>query len=535
MAIQIGKYRRPGIFQEEYDKSVTTSPIIEGITNMVIGVSKKGPVNTPIRLTTTNDLESIFGQLDRGLERKGSFFHRTISKMLETAPVYAINLLTTDDTLDVIEYESISSSAGYNNDILREGPYRRFFDTTGFWKRDTESFINLTTGNTGYSERAFSLTNLSDKYITVFAFKTQRTGFDRTLIEWYGSQEKLPPYVGANDYASDYMVDVVVVGGDWSNYQELAIDTRWSAYFNASGLIKGSIRDFANDRNVTLLSYYEGLSLIPYFRDSNGSNIFIETTINRDTDKTGLFCAFNADLVETDFYNGMLDLVGNTIVETDATTIDFLSYGETIVESVVITATPLDLPNNVTGLVGGSFSYNTQTNHCFGSVPSETGIVSNTNRTSWFGEGYTYEVYLGDVTSASASISVTYNTTSNSFAVIGDTKVPVSGTTSLIISSSDYAPSSATLSYASAFVLDSTGSISVISNLLGSSGTPVNPTVDASDIVLGYATFSMIGGQIIPTSFATPININVGTSSYVKGFKDFSFGTTATDDYYTST
>jgi hypothetical protein len=25
----------------------------------------------------------------------------------------------------------------------REGPYRRFFDTTGFWKRDTEAFINL--------------------------------------------------------------------------------------------------------------------------------------------------------------------------------------------------------------------------------------------------------------------------------------------------------------------------------------------------------------------------------------------------------
>ena len=165
MAIQIGKYKRPGIFLEEFDKSVITSPVVEGITNLVIGVSRKGPVNTPIRITTTSELESIFGQLDRGLERKGSFFHRTVGKMVETSPVFAMNLLLTDDTLDKIEYQSLSSSAASSNDIEREGPYRRFFDTTGFWKRDTDSFINLTRNTAGYSERAFSITNLSDRYV----------------------------------------------------------------------------------------------------------------------------------------------------------------------------------------------------------------------------------------------------------------------------------------------------------------------------------------------------------------------------------
>jgi hypothetical protein len=63
------------------------------------------------------------------------------------------------------------------------------------------------------------------------------SGFDRTLLEWYGSIEKMPAYVNAQDYA-DYMVDVVVVGGDWTNYASLAVDNRWSSYFNASGLIK---------------------------------------------------------------------------------------------------------------------------------------------------------------------------------------------------------------------------------------------------------------------------------------------------------
>jgi hypothetical protein len=534
MAIQIGKYKRPGIFIEEFDNSIITTPIVEGITNMVIGVSKKGPVNTPIRLTTLNDLESIFGTLDRGLERKGSFFHRTITKMLESSPVFAINLLSTDDTLDVIEYKSLSSSSGYINDIEREGPYRRFFDTTGFWKRDTESFVNLTKNTVGYSERAFSLTNLSDRYVTAFIFKSQVAGFDRTLIEWYGSIENLPQYLNANDYASDYLVDVIVVSGDWSDYQNLAIDTRWSAYFNASGLVKSQVRNFANDRNVTLLAYYEGLSLIPYFRNSNGTNIFIETTINRDTDKTGLFCAFNSDLVETDYYNGMLDLVGQTIAGVNEAEVEFLSYKEKIAESIEITAVPLDLPGNVTALLGGGYGYVNQNYHAFVDAtnnPLSSGIATNANnRTAWFAEGYVYNVELADTLSASASISVTYDVLDEAFAVIGGVKVPVSGSTTLTIDANDYPTTAILTSYVSTFILDSTGEILVVNNLTGvTTGPATKPSVDASDIVLGYVEFDVIDGEIVEytTSFT---DVNVGST----GFVDFTFGSSSSDDYFIS-
>lgn len=415
MAIQIGKYKRPGIFIEEIDKSIfSAAAAAESITNLVIGVSKKGPVNTPIRLTTVTDLETVFGQLDRNLERKGSFFHRTISKMLETTPVFAMNLLVTDDTLDKIEYKSLSSSAVYKNDIKREGPYRRFFDTTGFWSRDTESFINLTKADQGYTERALGLTNLSDRHISVFVVKTSVTGFDRTLLEWYGSVEKMPSYVSQLDYASDYMVDVIVVGGDWSNYRELAVDSRWAQYFNANGLIKGQLRNFANDRNITLLAYYEGLSLIPYFRDLNGRNIFIETTINRDTDKTGLFCEFNADLVEKDFYTGLVDLLGNTLADTNATSIDFLSYKETIAESVEITQVPLDLPGNVTALFGNRFGLTGSLLPSIANVYTtiaNVGTYSNLTLTSQNGEGTgasaSFVVSVGDKLRTTAGLLIT--------------------------------------------------------------------------------------------------------------------------------
>jgi len=545
MAIQIGKYKRPGIFIEEFDKSIITSPVVEGITNLVIGVSKKGPVNTPIRVTTTGELESIFGQLDRSLERKGSFFHRTISKMLETAPVFAMNLLYTDDTLDVIEYQSLSAAAASDNDIEREGPYRRFFDTTGFWKRDTESFINLTKNNTGYANRALSITNLSDKYVSVFIFKSALTGFDRTMLEWYGSIEKMPSYVNPQDYASDYLVDVVIIAGDWSNYQELAVDSRWSSYFNASGLRKSEIRNFANDRNVTTLAYYEGLSLIPYFRDTNGRNIFIETTINRDTDRTGVFCAFNNDLVEGDYYNGLLDLIGNTIVDADETAINFLSYREVITEAVKITNTPLDLPGNVTSMLGdyngyGSYSYaNSQDPHAFG-LPDTGGIGSLTegivinegNRTAWYSEFGVYGVELDSATpnvvTANQTISVEYNVNLGAYCVIGDTYIPVSGTSSgtvaLEINSADYPVSTSVATYSTAFFLDNTGEIQSVTSLV----QDVNPGVAAADIVLGYLHFSVQNGTFSNYGTVDSVNVNTG------GFIDYSFGTASTDDYYIS-
>ena len=273
--VNIGEFRRPGIFIKEFDNSAIDTPTApQGLQTLVVGFSKKGVFNAPVTLNTQSDLEAIYGPIDRNLEKKGSFFHRTISKMLETAPVVALNLLLTDDTLDTVEYKSMSTSSGSVNDVKRNGSYRRFFDVSGFWTRDTESFLSLVSDNAGNDERPIHFTNMSDKPITYFIFKTARQGFDVSLLDWYGANEKVPTYLHPQDYVSDYMVDVYVVAGDWTNYQDLAVDSRWDDYFGVSGLRKDQVLNFVNDQNVTTLKTYEGLSLIPYFRDQNGNNIF---------------------------------------------------------------------------------------------------------------------------------------------------------------------------------------------------------------------------------------------------------------------
>lgn len=503
MAIQIGKYKRPGIFIEEYDNSIITSPTTEGINTLVVGFSKKGPINTPVRLTNLNDLDSIFGSIDRGLERKGSFFHRTIAKMLESTPVYALNLLATDDTLDVMEYRSLSAASDKANNELLTDSYRKFFNTTGFWKRDTDSFINLvgTVSNT-----VLNLTNLSDRPVSVFMFKTKLTGFDRTLIEWYGTSEKVPPYLNTNDYASEYMIDAIIVGGDWSNYSVLSVDPRWSRYFDSTGLKKSMISDFANDRNVNLLAYYEGLSLIPYFRDGNGKNIFIESIINRDTDKTGVFCAFDIDSFETDYPKGMVDLIGNNLVGSENATIDFLSYYDTINEVTAFGDVPLDKTGNVWAIIGTFSSFRSS---------------GTPGRTAYFSEGYidSVETVLGTYSASSVSVNVTF-TTATPYAIIGGAAVDVdTSTTTFTVGTSSFTTLGAT--YTSTLVLKNTGII----ELVNGTTTNVNPLVEATDLVLGYAvTYLSAGG-----AFGTPVWTNVCTTS--TGFKELAL----TTDYTVAT
>ena len=513
-SLQIGKYKRPGIFIEEYDQSVIASQTVQGIVNTVIGVSKKGPINTPVLIQNTTDLQNIFGSIDRNLERKGSYFHRTIAKMLESSPVYAINLLATDDTLDKIEYAPLSTSSDKTNDAVKTGAYRRFFNNTGFWKRDPDSFLTLAATNPNYLDRIFNITNMSSNYITVFVFKTTATGFDRTMLDWYGSVERIPQYLYPTDYASDYMVDVVVLAGDWSDYQALSVDSKWSKYFDSTGLRKTQVQNFVNDNNVTLLKYYQGLSFIPYFRDSNNQNIFIETVINKDTDMTGLFCAFNMDAFETDYPNGKIDLIGNNLVKSDTlvdenvTSVDFLSYNEIITEYISYSNRLLDTPGNVISITDGTYSGFRNNN------------ISSTHRTDWYSEDGIFGVYRSytNINSSSATINFDITDPNNgvdtqAYAMIGGNQVMVTSTYSFVVNASDYGSFSTTASYFVGFKLDSTGSISKVTTNVADT----KPTVASSDLVLGYMNLTLQGGHIVSaTSSYTDLSVSSNISaSYI--------------------
>jgi hypothetical protein len=540
-AIQIGKYKRPGIFFEEFDQSIIPNPVVPGLNippTLVVGFSKKGPVNTPVLISNLSDLEQVYGPLDRNLERKGSFFHRTVSKMLESGTVLAMNLLATNDTLDKIEYRSLSTSTDKSNSSLIEIPYRKVHDTSSFWKKDTITFIDTVASEVDGADRLFHLTNLSNRYVSVFIFKSKLTGFNQPLLQYYGTADKVPSFVNQLDFASDYLVDVLIVGGDWSNYTELSVDIQWSAYFDTTGLKKDKVSSFAQDRNVNLLGFYEGCSLIPYFKDENGRNIFIETIVNADTDRTGVFCAFNSDKLEGEFPNGMVDLLGNnlaannSLIDNEQDEIDFLSYNESITEQNLYPTVYLDTAGGSTGQnvaafgpsLGGARSYQWQ---------------GATTRTAWTSEGIVKGVIFGTTTSSgpnvggftsSSTMIVTFQagtvslggTTSQPYFVSGGSKILVGGgiTSPTIytfsIAASDYATAASTQSFVSTFYLDSTGSITKSQGTVANS-TP--PSVATTDVVLGYVSYNLsVGGSFSAHSY-TPIAVTA-SQVFETGFFD---------------
>jgi len=355
-----GKYKRPDIFIEEIDASVIELPIQEVLINLIPGFSKKGPINAPIYVTNPFDFTSIFGDDDRRLENRGSFFHKTCKQMLKNGPIWALNLLATDPNRDKVDWQSISVSAQYLNGEVKRSAYELFFNRQAFWERDSDAFLNVVKANNfgvDDNQRLFHITNMGDKDITVFMYKSDIPGFDVTAEEWYGDRTKVPGYIDFRDWISDYLVTVVVLAGDWSDYKTLSNDSTFQNFFNKDGLIKGEAENFYNERTVTILGRYD-VSLIPYFKDLNDRDMYIKNVINNNTDKTGLFCTYNENsLLEADFKLGNLDIIGDVLVGSGISSIKFMSYDTTLTETTTYAQKYLDSSNNVITTVFDSYTH----------------------------------------------------------------------------------------------------------------------------------------------------------------------------------
>lgn len=520
----LGKYKRPGIFIEEIDASVIELPVQDVLVNMVPGFSKKGPFNAPIYVTNPNDFEAIFGEDDRRLENKGSYFHKTVRQMLKSGPVWALNLLSTDPNRDKLEWQSISVSAQYENSSVMSTAYELFFNRQDFWERDTDAFLNIVKNNNGGVQddnRLFHITNMGDKDITVFMFKSDITGFDITAEDWYGGRDKVPTYIDYREWMSDYIVSVVVIAGDWTDYRTLANDTTFSTYFNKNGLIKGQVSNFVNERTVTVLASYD-VSLIPYFKDLNDRDMYIKNVINNNTDKTGLFCTYNEDaLLEADFKLGNLDIMGDVLVGQDFTSINFMSYNATLKESLVYSNKYLDSANNVFTNIA---------------TPLNNLTVSGGTRTGAYTNGHTYGIYIDSVNGTTGSTTTTFDfditTTSYPYYVLnGSVYEPSFGTATL-------SSVTQTTIYASRVdVLYLTSDNTQISVLYGSEGTSnlSLPTATApnytyslnSTIILGSVSHIKSGNTY--TAVYTPVT--VGSTSTVDQYGSMTMGYVPIDSF----
>jgi hypothetical protein len=515
-----GKYKRSGIFIEEIDSSIIELPVQNVLVNLVPGFSKKGPFNAPIYCTNPNQFTDIFGDDDRRLENKGSFFHKTVKQMLKNGPVWALNLLATNPNRDKVDWQSISVSSQYQNGDVTRSAYESFFNRQDFWERDSDAFLNVVKAN-NYgvvdNERLFHITNMGDKDITVFMFKSSISGFDVTAEEWYGDRTKVPAYIDYREWISDYLAEVVVVAGDWSDYKTLSNDTTFSKYFNRNGLMKNQVNNFINERTVTILGKYD-VSLIPYFKDINNRDMYIKSIINNNTDKTGLFCTYNEDsLLEADFKLGNLDIIGDVIVGQDISSIKFMSYDATLKETLTYSQKYLDSSNNV--ITNNLNSYNLPAT----GTDDRTGIYTN---------GSTYQIYYGTGTTttfvAGADMLVEFFGGAVSHFVINGT----------LTTGFTYTPvtvSGVSASYTSRYdvlYLTSDNKVNILYGAASNTVTAIKPDYTFSldsTIILGYIYTVNSGGVATLTYYP----VTVSSTGYVSLNNIPSYGLTAIDDFDT--
>jgi hypothetical protein len=305
---QLLQFKSSGVYRLEFDKSQTSNIDVETL-RLVVGTSRKGPYNTPVLIETVEAFINVFGDIDRNLEKKRMFFHRSAIEALSRGPILALNLGKMETGVDTANYQALSTTGSVADSESKSGSadYSEFFNTDKFWTPSDENTLNEI--NAG-ENNLLNFVNIKQDSITVVARQAADVSeFNMTAREWYG-EGNVPSHLNQYDRMSDYMLDVFVFKGEFDPVA-LANDPIYGDYFDADGLLVEKLAQFANLRQVTLLAQYTG-SILPGFKDLEGRNLYIESLINAEARRTGLFCAVDEEAV-LDEQGTKADFVGHKI------------------------------------------------------------------------------------------------------------------------------------------------------------------------------------------------------------------------------
>lgn len=346
--INLNNFKSSGVYTVEIDQSENVSlPLTSG--RLIIGSSRIGPFNTVVLINDLRTLRSVFGDIDPKLEKNGGYFHRSIEVALREGPVFALNVMPLDQeedsllNLDQAYFTTFNTEASSTNEDTNpvKNPIIDFFNKRRLWFADADELNktkNVVLGDdyianpggfgstSAASNKILSFVNTGKSNITIWVRKANTTGFDITAREWYstiyGEDTEIPNFINSDDFISDYMVEVIMVKGNWSNYLKLSKDPVYAQFFNESGLINSKAGDFFALREITVVNRTIG-SLIPDFIDQSGNSISIDRLVNRVFATTGVMCAIDTDKLE------LIDLELDTFndQEVDTHRIDLVGHG----------------------------------------------------------------------------------------------------------------------------------------------------------------------------------------------------------------
>ena len=346
--LNLEQYKASGIYTIEIDASQSlTIPLTTG--RILFGSSRRGPINTVVLVNDTKVARNVYGARDFFLENKGSYFHKDLAVMLGEGPTYAMNIVPIDlldesaehpTNLDKAAFVPFNVESMAFNDtklqhdqqypatgIAHTSPLKNYYNRQKFW---FASEVELTKTKNKETSAALkndiiSIANLGKRPVTVFIQKASIPGYELTAKEWYSSstgENVIPNFIHQDDFISDYMIDIIVVEGDWTNYARLAVDPVYASYFTARGLRADKANDFLVISEVVVVTRQTGC-LIPDFTDKGGRTIAIDRVFNNQYPLTELIMSIDYERLE------QYDLSTSTYSEADVTTyrMDILGHG----------------------------------------------------------------------------------------------------------------------------------------------------------------------------------------------------------------
>lgn len=337
--LDLTQFKASGVYTLEFDAS--ESIILNTQTvRLIVGFSRKGPFNSPVYLPDTKTARRVFGEIDPFLESRGSFFHRSLFTCLEIGPIFGLNLLPLNNQPitqggDAVEYKSYSVDTAESNGLTTKALYSSFYNTQRFWFPDDTNLVAIANANATNAGKLLHVVNLSQAPVSVIIRKTRVNGFDITARDWYGqSGEDMPAYVEDFDYIADYFVEVVIVGGKWTDYKKLSTDPVYSKFFNERGILKSQLNAFLSSEEINTVARFTGC-LLPDFVDGNGVTHSLDTVVNNSVATTGVFLAFNKEaLADYETSTSKYDVIGHHLADPAYTVdyLDMLSYKTNVKE-----------------------------------------------------------------------------------------------------------------------------------------------------------------------------------------------------------
>lgn len=316
----LAKIKSAGMYRFTFDKSQVPAAAAETM-RLVIGYSDKGPFNNPVYIDNKQDFISLFGNINKRLEKKGVFFHRMALQALFAGPILALNLkpFTTrgaknSGANETVEYIAFDPSTLSTDVTARSMDVTTLYDRDRFWKLNPDSLPSKVKGVTDENYIIIAATDTKETSCSIFVRKSNYNDvkqYDVTVRDWYkGLGEDVPEYLEnhLDTSISSFFADIYVFRGEFADALINKDSGVLRKYFDETGSLDANYQNSFNERvnaldalavdeNSNFIGVYRGC-LLPYFKDGNGRYLSLDVIFNADKDTHKMMMKLNEDLID---------------------------------------------------------------------------------------------------------------------------------------------------------------------------------------------------------------------------------------------